>query len=164
MPLIRYRSTDITSLIDEPCPCGLFAKRIAKIAGRCDEMVVCGMGNISPWVFSEILRDIPLATDEWQVRIWHEEYRDVVEFAVEISNQSDGRKTKAITESIQRNLRVRFPDYWKNLEMNLYDFRINPVERDSLRTARKLRRLIVLAEAPPGADEELIHSTDVVSV
>src|SRR6267143_1275604 len=31
MPLIRYRSSDLTNLIDEPCACGLFAKRIAKI-------------------------------------------------------------------------------------------------------------------------------------
>src|SRR5437764_14292938 len=155
MPLIRYRSTDITALVDEPCPCGLFAKRIAKIAVRCDEMVVCGMGNISPWVFSEILRDIPLATDEWQVRIWHEECRDVVEFAVEISGDNEPRRTKAFTESVRRNLRIRFPDFWKNLEMNLYEFRVKAVKRGSLRTARKLRRLVVLTGEPPRTDAEL---------
>src|SRR5439155_12224186 len=56
MPLIRYRSSDVTHLIDEPCACGLFARRIAKIHGRADEMVVCGMGNVGPWVFAELLR------------------------------------------------------------------------------------------------------------
>src|SRR5438128_1046685 len=45
MPLIRYRSTDLTRLVDEPCACGLFAKRIAKVRSRIDEMVVFGMGK-----------------------------------------------------------------------------------------------------------------------
>ncbi len=51
MPLIRYRSTDVTRMVDEPCACGFFVKRIGKIRARCDEMVVCGMGNVGPWVF-----------------------------------------------------------------------------------------------------------------
>src|SRR5262245_14711790 len=55
MPLIRYRSTDVARLVDEPCECGIFAGRIGKIRGRCDEMVVCGMGNVGPWVFDEII-------------------------------------------------------------------------------------------------------------
>ena len=33
---------------------------------RADEMVVCGMGNVGPWVFEEILRGIPEAADEWR--------------------------------------------------------------------------------------------------
>src|SRR3989442_7702804 len=57
MPLIRYRSTDLTRLVDDPCECGLFAKRLAKIRSRIDEMVVCGMGNVGPWVFAESFRD-----------------------------------------------------------------------------------------------------------
>ncbi len=61
MPLVRYRSTDITRLIDEPCKCGLFARRIGRIKGRVDEMVVCGMGNISPWVFRSIMEGTPIA-------------------------------------------------------------------------------------------------------
>ena len=54
MPLIRYRASDVTRLIEEPCACGLFAKRLAKIRARADEMVVCGMGNVGPWVFDEV--------------------------------------------------------------------------------------------------------------
>jgi phenylacetate-CoA ligase len=148
MPLIRYRSTDITRLIDEPCQCGLFARRIAKIAGRCDEMVVCGMGNISPWVFTEILRDIPGVTDEWQVRVWHQDLRDIVELRIEVNENNNGHSGQIVVDRVRENLRERFPDFSNNLEIGLYDLRVNIVPRLSLRTSRKLRRVITL-EAPP---------------
>src|SRR5467141_3310119 len=83
MPLIRYRSTDLTSLIDEPCACGLFAKRIAKIRSRTDEMVVCGMGNVGPWVFAELLRNVNGHGGDWQAVIKHHGGRDVVELRIE---------------------------------------------------------------------------------
>lgn len=148
MPLIRYRSTDVTRLLDEPCGCGLFAKRIAKIKGRVDEMIVCGMGNISPWIFAEILRDAPNAGDDWQVRVWHEDRFDVVELRVETGATSNGHSPDAIGDSVRQNLRTKFPDFWKNLEMKLYDLRIVPVADGSLRTARKLKRIVAL-DAPP---------------
>ena len=148
MPLIRYRSTDVTKLIDEPCACGLFARRIAKLKGRVDEMVVCGMGNISPWIFAEILRDVPDATDEWQVRVWHENKIDVVELRVEITESQNGHTAQTVTADAGRNLRERFSDFQKNLEMKLYDFRVVPVVRGTLRTARKLKRISVLTQPP----------------
>ena len=148
MPLIRYRSTDVTKLIDEPCACGLSLKRIAKIKGRVDEMIVCGMGNISPWVFSEILRGVKDATDEWQVRVWHENKTDVVELRVETTDSQNGHTPQSVECAIRENLRISFPDFQKNLEMKLYELRVVPVARQSLRTARKLKRLITL-DAPP---------------
>lgn len=147
MPLIRYRSTDVTKLIDETCPCGLFAKRIAKIKGRVDEMIVCGMGNVSPWVFAEILRGVPAVADEWQTRVWHENRKDVVEIRFETAHADDATREIA-AEMIRQNLRERFPDFQKNLEMKLYDLRVSIVPRGTLRTARKLKRLIALP-APP---------------
>ncbi len=58
MPLIRYRSSDLSSLVDGQCECGISMGRLAKIRSRCDEMVVCGMGNVGPWVFDDVLRGI----------------------------------------------------------------------------------------------------------
>ena len=39
-------------------PANSKASSARKIRSRCDEMVVCGMGNIGPWVFEEILRGV----------------------------------------------------------------------------------------------------------
>jgi phenylacetate-CoA ligase len=140
MPLIRYRSTDITKLIDDPCPCGFFVRRLAKVRARCDEMVVCGMGNVGPWVFEELLRGINGVSGDWQAGVGHEGTRDVIELRVELT---DGLEQKDIEELVSRNLQQRFNDFWKNREMNLYDLRIVARHVGSLRgDARKLNRVV----------------------
>ena len=139
MPLIRYRSTDVTRLLDEPCDCGIFAGRLAKIRGRCDEMVVCGMGNVGPWVFAEILRGVAGAEDEWQVVVKQEEQRDILELCLETTN---GATQTDLQSAVLVNLRDRFSDFWKNYEMKLYDLRIVPCASGSLRNGRKLQRVV----------------------
>jgi phenylacetate-CoA ligase len=143
MPLIRYRSADITRLVDEPCSCGLFAGRIAKILARIDELVVCGMGNIAPWVFAEIREKVPGAGDDWQVSVSHNGRCDVVEWCVE-ADGLDGRAVIAgMNDAVLDALRVAFPDFWKNLEMKLYELRVTVLPPGSLRQGdRKLLRII----------------------
>src|ERR1700730_8586884 len=139
MPLIRYRSTDLTHLIDEPCECGLFAKRIAKIRARTDEMVVCGMGNVGPWVFAAVLRNVNGHGVDWQAVVKHAGGRDVVELRLELKNFSHQVE---VERAVLVNLRERFTDFWKNYEMKLYDFRIVPCEPGSLRNGRKLKLVL----------------------
>jgi phenylacetate-CoA ligase len=139
MPLIRYRSTDVTRLVEEACTCGLFAKRIAKIRGRSDEMVVCGMGNVSPWVFAELLRGVPGAGADWQAVVHNNGRRDIVELHVELEHIVHQAE---VENAVQANLRERFADSWKNYEMRLYDLRVVAHARGSLRNGRKLRRVL----------------------
>ena len=139
MPLIRYRSSDVTRLVDERCACGLFAGRIAKIRGRVDEMVVCGMGNVGPWVFVELLRGVPVAANEWQALVSHDGRRDVIELRAECDTGVDEARVEGMVLDI---LKTRFPDFWKNREMGLYDLRVRLAPVGSLRRARKLRRVI----------------------
>ena len=121
MPLIRYRSTDITRLVNDPCACGLPVNRIGKIRARCDEMVVCGMGNVGPWVFSELLRDVQGAGAEWQAIINSDGRRDVIELHVETQDLAAQHELEGI---VLANLRERFSDFWKNREMKLYELRV----------------------------------------
>lgn len=139
MPLIRYRSTDVARLVDEPCECGIFAGRIGKIRGRCDEMVVCGMGNVGPWVFDEITRGVAGVEDEWQVIVSQENQRDILELRLETSN---GATQSDLNDAILLNLRDRFSDFWKNYQMKLYDLRVVPCSSGSLRNGRKLQRVV----------------------
>jgi len=140
MPLIRYRSTDVTTLIDEPCGCGISMGRLGKIRGRCDEMVVCGMGNVGPWVFEEILRGIDGIGDDWRVAVLFDGPRDVVELHVEME---DPARVAAVDARVSANLRERFQDFQKNREMKLYELRVRAHHLGSLRGgARKLRRVV----------------------
>ena len=139
MPLIRYRSTDLTHLVDEPCECGFFAKRIAKIRSRTDEMVVCGMGNVGPWVFAELLSGVPEAGADWQAIVKHDGRLDVIELHVEMDSFA---YQSQVERAVLLHLREKFPDFWKNHEMKLYDFRVVACARESLRTGRKLKRVL----------------------
>jgi phenylacetate-CoA ligase len=138
MPLVRYRSSDVTRLIEEPCRCGLFARRLARIRSRCDEMVVCGMGNVGPWVFDEILRG-SAAADEWQAVVRSNGRLDVISLEVE---RRDGCAAPELEGTALQNLRDRFPDFWKNREMGLYELHVTSVPGGTLRRGRKLRRVL----------------------
>ena len=140
MPLIRYRSSDVTRLVDEPCGCGIRMGRVAKIRGRSDEMIVCGMGNVGPWVFEEVLRGVPHIGTDWQVVVAHDGMRDAVILHVELADRAE---RQAVECQIQSNLRERFHDFWRNREMHLYDLAIAAHPVGSLRgNGRKLRRLL----------------------
>jgi phenylacetate-CoA ligase len=140
MPLIRYRSSDLSSLVNGQCECGISMGRLAKIRSRCDEMVVCGMGNVGPWVFDDVLRGIPGIGDDWQVVIGQSGSRDLVVLHVELDDRS---RQSAIETRIHNNLRERFADFWRNREMHLYELRVVGHSFGSLRgDARKLRRVV----------------------
>ena len=160
MPLIRYRSSDVSRLIDEPCKCGLFAKRLGKIRSRCDEMVVCGMGNVGPWVFTEILRNIAGVGHDWRAVVTNDTQRDAVELHVEME---PSLRPAELEKAVRAHLRERFPDFWKNLEMQLYDLRVFGCPIGSLRDGRKLRRVIdrrSMLEQPAGAFDLAVLDRD----
>ena len=151
MPLIRYRSSDLTKIVDDPCPCGFFVGRLAKIRARCDEVVVCGMGNVGPWVFEEILRGVNGSAPDWQAVLTHGEQRDLIELHLETDSHHGREELEA---AVLRHLRERFPDFWKNHEMNLYDLRLTTSPPGTLRKGRKLRRVVderQMLASPPEA-------------
>lgn len=139
MPLVRYRAGDVTRLVDEPCRCGLFARRLARIRARADEMVVCGMGNVGPWVFDEILRDVEGAGTDWQVVVDSNGRFDVLELSLE---SADGLSRSALETAVLGNLGKRFPDFARNLDMGLYELHVSLEPRGALRQGRKLRRIV----------------------
>ncbi len=55
MPLLRYRTRDITSLIPEPCACGRTHRRLNRITGRSDDMLIVRGVNIYPQQIERIL-------------------------------------------------------------------------------------------------------------
>jgi phenylacetate-CoA ligase len=55
MPLIRYRTRDITSVIAEPCACGRTHRRINRITGRTDDMLIVRGANVYPQQIEQVL-------------------------------------------------------------------------------------------------------------
>ncbi len=59
MPLLRYRTRDMTSIIAEPCACGRTHRRINRITGRSDDMLIVRGVNIYPQQIESVLMGLP---------------------------------------------------------------------------------------------------------
>ena len=59
MPLLRYRTRDITSIIPEPCACGRTHRRIERITGRSDDMLIVRGVNFYPQQIEQVLMKVP---------------------------------------------------------------------------------------------------------
>lgn len=140
MPLIRYRTRDIARLIHERCACGRPGKRLSKIIGRADEMVVFGGGNIHPSFFEVIFKEIPEITEDWQVAVRHREVKEVLEFRVEPKEES--QPTDPIAVKVKSAIEARYPDMWRNYVKGMFDIDFAYATRNTLRQKRKLRRLV----------------------
>ena len=139
MPLIRFRVRDVTRFIDEPCLCGATLRRMARIRGRRDEMVVMGAGNMYPEIFERVLHDVEWVSENWQVAVRQEGLHDILEFRLELTN---GINSATVENNIRKNLEARFPDVWANQLCGMYrlEFRVFPP--GGLEQGRKPRRLV----------------------
>ncbi len=59
MPLLRYRTRDITAIVPQPCPCGRTHRRIQRIRGRSDDMLIVRGVNIYPQQIEQVLMSLP---------------------------------------------------------------------------------------------------------
>jgi phenylacetate-CoA ligase len=59
MPLLRYRTRDMTSIISTPCPCGRTHRRLNRITGRSDDMLILRGVNIYPQQIEGVLMSTP---------------------------------------------------------------------------------------------------------
>lgn len=67
LPVIRYRTGDVTRFVQEPCPCGRTFRRIARFSGRVDDMLIVRGVNVFPSeIEAEVLAE-PLLGDQYAV-------------------------------------------------------------------------------------------------
>ena len=59
MPLLRYRTRDLTRIIPEPCACGRTHRRIARMKGRTDDMLIINGVNVFPSQIEEVIMRMP---------------------------------------------------------------------------------------------------------
>lgn len=140
MPLIRYRTGDVAKLLDDPCPCGFPFRRLSLLRGRTDELVVCAWGNVHPKLFEELLAGFGELGDDWQVALLERGLRPTFQFRLECA---DGPVDRApIIQGILGGLRRRHPAPWAAYCQRLVDLEFLFLPRGSLRTGRKLLRLV----------------------
>ena len=84
MPLIRFRTRDLCSLIYEPCGCGRTFARMTKPVGRSDDMLIIRGVNVFPSQIEEVLMSIPEIEPHYQIVVDRKGYLDMVEVWIEV--------------------------------------------------------------------------------
>jgi phenylacetate-CoA ligase len=84
MPLLRYRTGDITMLLPDDCPCGR-AQKIARITGRSDDMLVIRGINVFPSQIEHVLLRIPEVGNQFMVYVDRINHLDEMTIEVEIN-------------------------------------------------------------------------------
>ena len=84
MPIIRYRTRDLTHLIYEKCRCGRTAVRIGKILGRSDDMLIIRGVNVFPSQIEAILTEFPAFTPQYFITVDRKHNEDTFDLDVEL--------------------------------------------------------------------------------
>lgn len=84
LPLIRYRTKDITHLDYSPCACGRTTARMAKIEGRTDDMLIISGVNVFPSQIEEVLLSIDGIGSNYLITVSKKGYLDKIEIDVEV--------------------------------------------------------------------------------
>jgi phenylacetate-CoA ligase len=67
LPIIRYRTGDITRLLESECSCGRTTVRISRLLGRADDMLIVRGINVFPSQIEDVIVNIPEITEHFQV-------------------------------------------------------------------------------------------------
>ena len=87
MPILRYRTKDLTRIIPELCSCGRTHRRIERIKGRTDDMLIIKGVNIFPMQIEKKLMEIPGVGTNFLIILERKEFNDSMTVKVEVSKE-----------------------------------------------------------------------------
>lgn len=132
VPLIRYRTRDLTALKPDPCSCGRLLPRHDRLMGRSDDMFIIRAVNVYPGQIDSALSGVPSIGSEYQVVLERRDGKDFmilkVERALDGAASNDGRTANEVIETIKRKILV-------TPEVELVDYGALP------RSERKTKRV-----------------------
>ncbi|MBQ5797329.1 MAG: phenylacetate--CoA ligase [Firmicutes bacterium] len=106
MPLLRYRTRDLSSLDHSPCECGRTTVRMAKIIGRSDDMLIIRGVNVFPSQIESVLLEVPEASANYVIIVDRKGTLDTIEVQVELNPEY---MTDSVTEmeAIRRKIKQK---------------------------------------------------------
>ncbi len=106
LPLLRYRTKDITKLTEEKCRCGRTHVRMKKVSGRTDDMLIIRGVNVFPSQVESVLLEIGEVEPHYQLIVSRDGSLDVLEILVELSEKSFSDKI-SILEALERRIKEK---------------------------------------------------------
>jgi len=104
IPVIRYRTRDISRIIPETCACGRTFRRIERVTGRSDDMLIIRGVNVYPSQIEQVLLGIPSVAPHYQVVLTKRGSMDYVEIHVEVAPEFAFDEVREL-EALQRRVK-----------------------------------------------------------
>lgn len=107
MPLLRYRTRDLTRVLGRSCPCGRNHIRLDRMKGRSDDMMVLKGVNIFPIQIEKILMQFPELASNYLITLTTDDDNDNMTVEVELEElfTDDFQRLLALEKRIQRTLK-----------------------------------------------------------
>jgi phenylacetate-CoA ligase len=107
IPLIRYRTKDVTRLFYEPCKCGRTFCRMENLSGRSDDMLKVRGVNVFPGQIEEVILSFNELGPHYEIVVEREGYMDKLTIRVELLHATDSfKELEALEKAIRAKLRV----------------------------------------------------------
>lgn len=107
-PVIRYRTKDIASLNAEPCSCGRTFRRIPKVTGRTDDMLIIRGVNVFPSQIEQVLMNVEGVEPHYQLIVDRQGSMDTLEVQVEVSEaifSDEIKNLEKVSKRIQTDIK-----------------------------------------------------------
>lgn len=106
MPLLRYRTRDLTRILPGTCPCGRQHIRLDRMKGRSDDMMILKGVNIFPIQVETVLLQFEELGNDYLITLTNEEANDLMTVEVELKEFCDDYpRLQALTKEITRQLK-----------------------------------------------------------
>ena len=106
-PMIRYRSRDLTRFIPGPCPCGRTQRRMERVMGRTDDMLIIKGVNVFPIQIEKVLFEVEGIEPHYQIIVDREDHADKITVLVEVMESiffDEMKKQRMVIDRIKSRL------------------------------------------------------------
>jgi len=128
MPLLRYRTRDLTSILAGDCPCGRTHRRIARFKGRSDDMLIINGVNIFPMQIEATILAMPEVGNHYVIEVLKENFLDRIHLKIEVREAAFSGTLPAL-ESLKERIAAAL-----NTELGVH-VKVHLVEPGTLPTA-----------------------------
>jgi phenylacetate-CoA ligase len=105
LPMLRYRTGDIASLVSEPCVCGRTSVRMSRVKGRYDDMLIVRGVNLYPSEVERVLLDLGELAPHYQLVVERPAAMDELTVLCEAGGTLDEQGQAALQQRVERALR-----------------------------------------------------------
>src|SRR5712691_4784786 len=106
LPMLRYRTRDITRLAEEPCACGRTHRRMMRVTGRSDDLLIIRGVNVYPSQVEALLVGFPGLAPHYQILVTRDGAMDAMTLEVELASPAPSDAAAKIAGDVRHRIKA----------------------------------------------------------